>query len=313
MKKNMEENFKMLFDRAYGTCLTSDLKKISEELKKIKGPTICVGSGGSRVVADFVSKVLAEKNNILTTTMDPRDLLYNKSVKHYDNIFVCSYSGKNHGVGTALSLNKNKYLLTNSTEEKEGVKLLTYTSKEPKEKSFISLGATLMPIAIMYEYYYSDSFPFGRIMEYLLDQHYEYEVGENKNFEIMSGFDTSVASNYLESTIVEAGLGMCTLHNKYDYCHGRTTLGFHHDNTLIYLKAGETELDNLLIDEVKKLYDEIIILEGRRASDNITNNFDLLVKAMWLTRSIALKQRKDLSGVDYSPLCRKLYPFKGKM
>ena len=45
----------------------------------------------------------------------------------------------------------NKYLL--SSTRVEGVTNITYDTSLPKEKSFISLAATLIPMTIMLDYY----------------------------------------------------------------------------------------------------------------------------------------------------------------
>ena len=87
-------NFEILKERTLNTLnLTTSIKK----LNKIKGPTICVGSGGSNVVAAFASIILNTKNSCPTKVCEPRDVLY-ENLENYKNLFVCSYSGNNHGV-----------------------------------------------------------------------------------------------------------------------------------------------------------------------------------------------------------------------
>ncbi len=91
---------------------TKNIDDLVEILKNIKGNLISTGTGGSRIVAEFVSSVLAKKNHILTITVDPRDLNYlDKSF--YDNLFISSYNGKNFGVKKSLDNDLHQYLLTN--------------------------------------------------------------------------------------------------------------------------------------------------------------------------------------------------------
>ena len=66
-------------------------------------------------------------------------------------------------------------------------------------------------------------------------------------YEIFSGIDTKTTSTYLESTMAEAGLGLPIVHDKYGYCHGRSTLSINYNNIAIYLNR-DTELDKLLIE-----------------------------------------------------------------
>ena len=154
---------------------------------------------------------------------------------------------------------------------------------------------------------------FDNTINDILSSYPTFNLSNNNIFEVMSGFDTSVPAKYLESTLVEAGLGMVVVHNKYDYCHGRTTLS--HQNkghTLIYLKSNNSGLDDLIIQETKTLYDNVILLESK-FNDDLISNFDLLVQSMYLTKSIAEEQQKDLSRVEYAPAVKQLYYFKGKM
>lgn len=55
-------------------------------------------------------------------------------------------------------------------------------------------------------------------------QSYNFDFDTTTNvFEIFSGTDTSTASKYLESTLVQSGIGISIVHDKYAYCHGRST------------------------------------------------------------------------------------------
>ena len=39
----------------------------------------------------------------------------------------------------------------------------------------------------------------------------------------------------------------------------------------------------------------------------------MLVQSMYLTKYIAETKQKDLSGVDYNPIVKKLYKYKGNL
>ena len=119
MSKNdsMKYNFEKLKERVLDTLKLTDVNK---KISKIKGPTICVGSGGSKVVAEFAALVLNTKNNCSVKVMDPRDVLY-ENLNPYKNLFVCSYSGNNHGVNILSSLKIKKHLLTYKEDKKENL------------------------------------------------------------------------------------------------------------------------------------------------------------------------------------------------
>ena len=134
---------------------------------------------------------------------------------------------------------------------------------------------------------------------------------DKKVYEILSGVDSTVASTFLDSTITEAGLGIPVLHDKYDFCHGRSTLGYVFDTNMIYINK-DKELDKLFINELKKYYDDLIIL-NKCYDDEIINEYYLTYMSIYLCKYMAFIQNKDLSIVNYSEIVKKLYKYKGEM
>ena len=53
--------------------------------------------------------------------------------------------------------------------------------------------------------------------------------------------------------MVESGIGLPIIHDKYSYCHGRSTLATTNNNIAIYFNLN-TELDKLLINELPKYF-----------------------------------------------------------
>ena len=298
MEKNMNENFKKLNNRVVDSLNDTDLEKLNYLLSKIKDPTLVSGVGGSSIVASFASKILLMKNMIITKCVEPRDLKYFKEFMNgYKNILACSYSGANFGVELAFDNNLRHYLLSSKENNENGVISLNYICKDP-EKSFISLAATLIPCAILLNYYLDNDY------QRIIDSTKEYDVNCDA-FEIFTGFETLSASKYLESTMVEAGIGIPVIHDKYSYCHGRSTLSKTYNNIAIYFNLG-TDLDKLLLSELTKYYKEVIVLDSK---PSLLSEYNLLVKCMYLTKYIASQKEKDLSGVDYNPIVKKLYRF----
>lgn len=312
MSKNnpMNYNFSLLKERILDTL---NLTKLNGKLKKIKGNTICVGSGGSKVVATFAASILNAKNNCSVKILDPRDVLY-ENLKPYNNLFICSYSGNNHGVNILSNLKIKKCLLTYNTEKKENFNSLICNSTIEKEMSFISLGATLMPMSILLAYY------LDKDITNLINEMFENVKKITFNikdttlpFETISGNDTQTTQVYLDSTFAESGLNSLTSHSKYDFCHGRSTLAYTQKSNLIYLLSNKKELDELLISLLTAKYNDIVILESKY-DDPIVNNFYLTLQAMYLTSYIAQTKNIDLSIVNYDKdLCKKLYKYTGDM
>lgn len=287
----------------------TNIRKINSELKNIKGNVICSGVGGSSVVSEFATKVLNQKNKCLTVNKEIRDLFY-EDISNYDNLFICSYSGKNNGIKRIMNIKKNKYLLcsrkTNITDEI----LLRFETSIKREKSFIAISDTLIPIAILLNYYKGDNTI--EIINEVFSDIDKYEIGEDETYEVMTGYDTSVASKFLESTFIEANLGKIIIHDKYSYCHGRSTFTYHNDNVLIYLVNQKKELDDILLKEISKYYKQVIIFNSSY-QDIVIDNFNLLIKCISLVKIISNIKKIDLAKIKYSPVVRSLYHFKGEM
>lgn len=88
----------------------------------------------------------------------------------------------------------------------------------------------------------------------------------------------------------------------YNYCHGRSTLGVNYSGNIICFNRN-TDFDKLLLNELKKYYKNIIIIESKY-NDDILVDYEMLIKSMYLTKYIAANKNKDLSKVDYSPLVK---------
>ena len=139
----------------------------------------------------------------------------------------------------------------------------------------------------------------------------EFNINDKIIYEILSGYETSSAHIFLDSTLVESGIGIPIVHDKYDYCHGRTTLNYHRNNNIIFFNTN-SKLDELFSNQLFNYYENIIKID-RKYDDDIVNDYYLTYICMRLCKQIAEKQNKDLSNVNYSDLCKKLYYYKGDM
>lgn len=304
MERNMKENFEKLERRIFDSLYNTDLEKINYELSKIKGPILVSGVGGSSVVSEYASKILTKKNHIISRNTEPRDFKY-IDTNIYQNVLACSYSGNNYGVELAFLNNLKHYLLASQENKRDDITNLTYTCLD-KEHSFISLSATLIPCSILLNYYLDNAKE--RIIDNLDSYNYDFDVTGDA-FEIFTGIDTSTASKYLESTMVESGIAIPIIHDKYSYCHGRSTTSTVNNNIAIYLNT-KTELDKLLLEELPKYYKDVVVINS---CGSILGEYITLVKCMYLTKYIAQSKEKDLSGVDYNPIVKKLYKYNGNL
>lgn len=306
MEKNMKINFEYLKRRVEDALDRTDLEFIRSELLKIKDASIVSGVGGSSVVSEFGSKVLNQKNGIISINCEPRDFLY-QGVSGFKNVISCSYSGNNYGVDLSFDNDLKKYLLSNNPSTSEDVVNLQYQTAIDKERSFISLGATLIPVSILMDYYLEGED--NKLLDLILEKDFSFEPSHI--YEIFSGYDTRTTAKYLESTLVESGIGIPIVHDKYSYCHGRSTLSNVQQSNAIYFNR-ETEFDKMMVEELKQYYQEVIVIESK-STDQVIDDFQMLVQAMYLTKYLAEKQSKDLSKVEYSPVNKKLYKYSGQI
>lgn len=289
---------------------TSNIDDIIIELKEIRESIITVGSGGSKIVATYAAHVLEKKNNCITITVDPRDLNY-INLNNYKNLLIASYSGKNFGVKTSLEKDINKYLLTGRKTKIADEHLLHY--EMPHEHSFISIGATIIPMAIFLKYYLNDKFyDVLDLMFKSVDKSLFIDI-KNDFINVYSGLDTRTTQTFLESCLVESGIASTQIHNKYDYCHGRSTLNKTHDNQAIYLKSTNKELDDTLIDVLKQSMKDYLVIKTI-FEDEILTDFYMTLQVLYLLRNIALSKSIDLKDIVYDKeAVKKLYFFKGSM
>lgn len=307
MEKNMQINFKYLKERVIDSLEHTDLEYIRHELAKINEPTIFSGVGGSSVVSEFGSKVMNKKNGIISINSEPRDFIYRNN-NPFKNVVACSYSGNNYGVELSFLNELKKYLLSNNAFEDKDVTYLKYDTTIDSERSFISLGATLIPVSILMDYYLNGKD--NDLVDSIQEKDFSFEP-ENDIYEIYTGHDTSTASKYLESTITESGIGIPIVHDKYSYCHGRSTLNMNYKGVAIYFNRN-TDFDRIMLEELKKYYKTIIIIDSK-FEDDILDDYQMLIQCMYLTKYIAEKKEKDLSKVEYSPIVKKLYKYKGNI
>ena len=307
MEKNMKINFEFLKERVVDSLDNTDLEFIRNELSKLNEPTLFSGVGGSSVVSEFGAKVINAKNGIVSINSEPRDFLYRNNGS-FRNVVACSYSGNNYGVELSFLKDLRKYLLSNNSFDDSDVTYLKYNTTIDKERSFISLGATLIPVSILMDYYLNgqDSL----ILDCIEESPFNFNI-ESDVYEIFSGYDTSTASKYLESTMAESGIGIPIVHDKYAYCHGRSTLGINYNGMAIYYNRN-TEFDRMMLEELKQYYSRIITIDSR-FKDQILDDYQMLIQSMYLTKYIAEKKSKDLSKVEYSPIVKKLYKYNGQI
>ena len=304
----MDENIKKI--KANILTSTKNIEGLVEDLKSIKGNTIIIGTGGSRVVAEFASSVLTAKNHIITKVVDSRDLKY-LDLSLYENIFITSYSGSNFGVKSCFNNDLKKYLLTHRVTKIDDEVLLSYEMEG--EHSFISLNSSIIPMAILLKYYFDDKFDI--LIEDIFNKVNKDEFLNitEEYINIFYGIDTRTSATFLETTFAESGISAPLMHEKYSYCHGRSTINKKHKHQAIYLGNNNCDLDNALKEVLEIQMTDYLVIDNIY-DDSIVNDFYLTIACIYLLRNIAASKGIDLSNIKYDKeAVRRLYYFKGSM
>jgi len=294
-----------------------DSKRNYRILDTITEPNVSIGSGGSYPTAIFGSKVLTDKG-IPSFSMTPRDAIYN--VKGINNLICYSWGGRNYAVKRTME-NYSNPIVAHANEKKLFDKEIRFHYEGmDKEHSFISEADTLIPMGELLKYYLhrqginEEDYLNSIIRDTFNNTLMNYDIDSNI-FEIMAGDDTNTPAHILESTMTESAIGIPLIHEKYDYCHGRSVTSSTNkgEHTLIYLLNQETELDQLLLKLIPHNYKNVIILKSG-TNDRLVGEYILSLKAVLLCNYIAKMKGMGLSQVEYDPsVVKKLYVYQGDL
>lgn len=289
---------------------TENIDSVIEELDKMKGNTICVGSGGSHVVGEYASSIISKVKSCVSYSLDPRDLHY-ENLKPFDNIFIASYSGSNFGVKNSILKDKNTYLLSSRKTNIASEVLLHYDME--KEDSFISIKSTIVPMSILLKYYLRDKF--NDIIDDIFNN-LDLELFLNIDTDyinIYHGIDCKASASFLESTFTESGISVPLMHEKYSYCHGRSTINKKHDSIAIYLSNRNTDLDRTIISVLELQMKDYIVIDSRY-DDAIIDDFYQTIQCLLLMENIARRKKINIRKIKYDKeAVKRLYFFKGSM
>lgn len=301
--ENMDVTISKILPRVLDSLEKTDLNQIFKTLEGIKEPTIVTGVGGSSIVAEFLAKVLNEKNHIIATFKFPRDVKL-MDLSGYKNIISVSYSGKNIGVDASFDNDLNKYLLSGST--REGINSLQYVV-EDEEFSFVSMAGTFIPLSIILMYYKNDV----DLIKDILSIKKSFDIDDSKIYEIMTSEKSKTASTMLDSTLVEGSLAAPIFHEKYNYCHGRTMFNYYFQNPLIYFDDN-SDLDKLFKENLFKTYRKVIMIDSKY-DDSVINDYYQTYIALLLCIELSRKQNKDMSIKNVPEISEIVYTYKGNM
>ena len=301
----LEEIISNLEENITSSLTPSNLNVIFSKLSNLNVPTLLYGVGGSSVVSVFLEKVLNQKNNIIATNITVEDFFI-KNIFDYHNLILISYSGTNHGIKTLLNSNLNTYLLTSRKTKIKNESLLNYSINN-HHKSFISLEDTIIPLSIILCYYLDT-----HKLPVKLPKLHNIAVNKFNNLNIIYDESSKTCATFLETTFIESGLASVSMHTKYSLCHGRTNIISNKDSLVIYLNTQNTELDQLLINEIPKISSNFLVLE-ELSKDIILADYLLVLKSLSLLLYLNKTYNYEFVNVKYNKIVPTIYNFKGAL
>ena len=297
----MHDCFDSMKDKIDKAIKDTDLQSLFKTLSSIKEPTLVTGVGGSSIVAMFLAKTLREKNKIIATFAYPRDMKY-MNLDGYKNVISVSYSGANIGVDASFDNDLNKYLLTGNP--RVGINNIVY--KMPKENSYVSINATIVPLSLILLYYQND---INTIYE-IINSNIQSD-SNNNSYELIYGYESIAAATMLESSIIESGMGSIVLHEKYNYAHGRINITRNTNSDLIFFKSNN-EYDEVLAKTLPSLYKKIITIDSKY-DDIVVNDYYLALMGLKLVGAIADNKKVDISCPNELEQNDIFYLYKGNL
>ncbi len=325
----MEYNYNKIFERVSEAHEFNKYDMFKERFDKLSGNILVVGTGGSYVVTQYIKEILSDDQDKFVVCMKPRDALF-ENVKKYDHVIIITYSGKTPELIKVFNKYKKyknikEILVITRAKESDIIgkwnprgcdKIISYYSTLPREKSFISISATIIPISYMFRYknkYSYDIFitEFNRIIKkYSNENNFLNLTNIEENIHIVSSKETVCSAVLLESIFIESGIANVVIHEKKDLSHGRVTIfDKEFKQTVIYLCNNVVRYDNVLIEYLKHYKNIKMIMLNER----ITDKFEMLIEVFYFCKHVANINNIDLSKIKYFPDVRKIYSYNSKL
>ena len=316
-----EVNYKKLRERLIqinNSDYSNNIKELINKLCINCEPTLIMATGGSMVVAHYLKLVL-EHLGIICTILEPRDYIYMPNKYQYSNLVAISASAKSNGIKEALNdFNGNKYLI--SAISIDGYNSYSWSNDTvDKEKSFISLSTSLGPmLLILNSIEKVDNDKIINLMNQSENKvnNFEHSFKNDDIIQVMSGYDTMTPSVILESNLIETGCSSVVIHEKGEFCHGRSNLSFNYKSSpMIYLLHNNNELDDLLIRLLNQEYNNILLFDTLDLDESIfLKEYYLSLQMYYLSKKIAEDKNIDITCPDYNPnIVKKVYKYRGNM
>lgn len=332
-RQKIATNTNHLLDRTLRALESNAAQKLREVLNNIEGQILMVGTGGSFAAAEFAAKCVTQYHpNALAQACHPRDIVI-RGLSKIDMVFLFSYSGKTKDIQSIYSFCQKEgvqvYIITKYENSGnialyDQETLISYSSSKSstKERGFISMAGTLIPMCIFGEIYYSNSNNsfieflkecFERRRNEFLNERYFFNLPDRKMIvDIFSGVDTSCAAIDLESKFIESGLARVVIHEKKDFSHGRfNILEKYTPDLIVFLDNIRGAYSDKLLRYLEKR-ENLYICHLVTTQGNIWGDLDLVIAAEFFSKYLSKVLDYDMAKPDYPEDAMALYRYSRK-
>lgn len=299
-----------------------EIQKLITNIKRQKDNVAIIGTGGSFISANFITKLLSQELAKPIITLKPRDVFI-YPIKNISSAILLTYSGKTPDILTVNGyLKKNnikRYIVTNQEKDNPEENIISYNSSRT-EKGFLAVAGTIIPIYLFAKSCLKEinlkDFVENSITKWKSELSFEnlnLKIADKSLLiDIFSGYETSATALDLESKFIESGFGRVTIHDKKDFSHGRfNIISLFKPDLIIFLDSkGSGKYNEKLYKYLTK--EDVSIIHLKTNESGILADLDLLIASQFLIQSISEVIRRDLTKPDYPKRAMSLYRYNGQ-
>jgi len=270
MGRGHRKNYRNIGEKIEEAFNTEAYEYFEQFFESLEGNVVFTGTGGSYIPALYAESILAKNKNVFPVAMDPGKLM-SRDFNKIDHIVAFSYSGYTPSVAEVMKKAENKTVRTLMTRGdkkfierynfNEADNFISYESDIAFEKSYVAMSPMFVPMSFFLrkdlelgkdefmEYYkYIKAFGEEKVKEVFQNVDFQEILMKKKVIEVVRGQENATSANVFKMIMEEAGLAYTTIHEKYEYAHGRLGLNLTNNTplTVSLMPNEKTPYDNRL-------------------------------------------------------------------
>lgn len=330
-RQQIETNTTHLLNRILRSMESDASQRVKAILDGIDGTIYMVGTGGSYASALYAAETVNEYHpTSKAVACHPRDILIS-GLNKVTAVFLFSYSGSTKDIMNVYALCEERGVPVCLVTKKQSTgfpelpsdSIISYSNSNSstKERGFLSIAGTLIPMCVFAEAYYHEVDCAFRdfLKKCFSDRSEEFSRGigypilsaKGLTIDIFSESGTSCAALDLESKFVESGLGRVVVHEKKDFSHGRfNILERIPPDFIVFLEARQGRYSKKLKEYLMRREIPMILLSTQYPG--ILGQLDLMIASQFFLKAVSKQANYDMSRPDYPQDAMTLYRYAGK-